>query len=109
MSNNQRVRCPLAKDGSPATFVGPGAAVTDFPVAAQTSGTATTSSVKIAEDGAILLSSDQAMHVRLDGTDAANTDMYYPAGLHVIPVAAGDILSVIANGTTGRVHAHIAR
>ena len=105
---NQRLLTAFGEDGSPVPVAQPGATVTDFPVAAQDAITATTSTVAFSDNGGVLLYCGALIHVSFTGTATASS-MAYPAGLHLIPVASGDVLSVIANTGTARVHAHIAR
>tara|TARA_R110000803_G_scaffold179870_1_gene242254 strand:+ start:274 stop:603 length:330 start_codon:yes stop_codon:yes gene_type:complete len=107
---NQRILSAYAGDGSPSPIAQPGATLTDFPITAQDAVTATTSTVEIAEDGAILLFCSALIHVEFDGTVAAiATGFPYPAGLHLVPVAAGDTLSVISATGTTLIHARLAR
>jgi len=99
---NQRYDSVFGKDGRQLVNGRPGAAVTDFPA---TSASVQTSSVPIADDGGILLFSTVDFYLDLEGT-ATSADMRYPAGLHLIPVKSGDVVSVLGTASA-TFHIHL--
>lgn len=104
----ERLASPKGGDGRPATHLRPGAAVTDFPVAAQTGHVTSSAAVTAAQAGAVLIFSTQDFYLALDGSDATITDMRYPGGqLVVVPVKSDDVVS-IEPVASADIHAHYA-